>query len=178
MKRLLLLVAPLLALAAFQALAQGGPLAPVKTAGTSSEPYNLRWDNDSLVYCDKRGGRALNLQTAQDTAHEAVCTPVAEPNTACSGFGIDVEVRAPLSTPNDIVDVKGVAVPVKGRVRDCSADAQSIAVATGSSVVLIEVATAKAVPVDRQGGERVLLGPKWMAWSNGEELHWRQRRPE
>ena len=46
------------------------------------EPYNLRWDNDSLVYCDKRGGRALNLQTAEDTAHEAACTPVAEPNTA------------------------------------------------------------------------------------------------
>ena len=179
MKRLGLAAAPLLALVAFQALAQGVPGAPpVRTATTASEPYNLSWDKDTLVYCDQRGGRTLNLLTAQDTAREAGCAPVAEANTACSGFDIDVEVRAPLSTPNDIVDVKGVAVPVQGRVRDCSVDGQSIAVVSGSSVVLIDAVTTKAVPVDRQGGERILLGPKWLAWSNGAELRWRLRRPE
>jgi hypothetical protein len=177
MKRLELLAVSLLALAAFQALAQGGRN-EIRTAPTTGEAYNLRWDNDTLVYCDKRGGRAVNLQTARETAHEASCARVAEPNTACGGLGIDVEVRAPLSAPDDIVDLKGVSIPLEGRVSDCSADGRSIAVATGSTVVLIDVAKARAFTLDRQGGERVLLGPKWVAWSSGAQLRWRLRQTD
>jgi len=177
-KRLRLLAALLLAVAAFQALAQGAPGAPVRAAATTGAAYNLRWDSDILVYCDQRGGRALDLQTAKETAHEATCAPVAEPNTACGGLGVDVEVRAPLSAPDDIVDLKGVSIPLEGRVSDCSVDGQSIALTTGSTVVLIDTATARAATVDRQGGERVLLGPKWIAWSSGTELRWRLRQPD
>src|SRR5262249_56831862 len=110
-KRLRLLAAPLLAVAAFQALAQGAPGAPVRTAATTGAAYNLRWDNDILVYCDQRGGRPLNLQTPPETAREAACAPVAEPNTACGGVGGAVAGRGPRSPPPANSDPKRPSIP-------------------------------------------------------------------
>jgi hypothetical protein len=82
-----------------------------------------------------------------------------------------VAVRMPINAPNDIVDVNGFSVPVKGHVRDCIRDGALIAVVTGSSVVLIDVVTAKSATIDR-GGERVIAGPNWVVWSTGAGISW------
>jgi hypothetical protein len=149
----------------------------IGAVATRGEPHGLRLEGDTLVYCDKRGERAIDLRTSREAARAAACPAPEEPNAACSGLGIDVDVRAPLSAPNEVIDVNGRSVPVRGRVRDCVVEGGLMAVATGSSITLIEVATATASTVDRAGGERVILGPSWVAWSTGARLRWMSRPP-
>jgi hypothetical protein len=148
----------------------------IGTVPTHGEASGLRLEGDTLVYCDKRGERAINLRMARGIARIAACPASGEPNASCSRLGLDVAVRAPLEAPDDIVDVNGLSVPVNGRVRDCSGDGSLIAVATGSSIVLIDVATAKSVTIDHTGGERIIVGPNWVAWSTGARLRWVSRR--
>jgi hypothetical protein len=71
-------------------------------------------ENNALSFCDKRGGRRVDLRTGQATAIERTCPKSDEPNTSCSGLGLDVSVRGPLSEPSDIVDIGAISFPLKG----------------------------------------------------------------
>ena len=39
----------------------------VITVSTNGEPFGLRLEGDMLTFCDKRGGRKLDLKTGQDS---------------------------------------------------------------------------------------------------------------
>jgi len=135
------------------------------------EAYSLHFAPDYLTFCDKRGGRSLRLLDARENRLDRNCAKIEEPNTACSGLVLDVAVRAPLSEPNEIVDVGGFSFPLKGRVHDCSADGKALAVATGSAVILIDTAKGTATEVSQLGGDRVTLGSGWIAWTDGSKVH-------
>ncbi len=145
---------------------------PIRSAATQGEPHHLHLDGDTLSYCDKRGARAIDLQASRDAARAGTCPAAEEPNAACSQLGIDVEVRAPLSAPDDILDVGGISIPLKGRVHDCAVDGTLMAIATGSRVNLVDVASAMMITIDRAGGERIVVGPNWIVWSAERGLRW------
>jgi hypothetical protein len=130
-----------------------------------------------LSFCDKRGGRKLDLKTGRSTALGRTCPNNDEPNTACGGLSLDVAVRSPLSEPNDIVDLDGWSAPLTGRVQDCAADGKALAIVTASVVVLIDVTTRKTRVMSRQGGDRVTIDPGWVAWSKGSKLRVMSREP-
>lgn len=138
---------------------------------TVGNPYNLRLANGGLDFCDSRGGRELNLKTGQEINQDQSCAPKEEPNTACSGLGLDVEVRAPMSEPNDIVDIGGASFPLKGRVHDCAGDGKLLAIVTTTATVVIDNAKSATTELNPQGGDRVAIGGGWVAWAAGTDLH-------
>jgi hypothetical protein len=186
MKRLLSLCALLLATschrAGSEALADAGassttsasvPTGPMSATATG-EPYGLRVEGDAVSFCDARGGRRLE-GVGKDVALTRPCARDGESNITCDTKGLDVEVSTPHGGPNDLVDVNGNRFPLQGRVHDCAADAKTLAIVTGSTVVLIDTATGKTETVDRAGGDRVAIGKGWIAWSQGSTVHARHR---
>jgi hypothetical protein len=149
------------------------PIAATKEYNVTAqgEPYNLRFAGGALDFCDTRGGRELNLKTGEEISKDRTCTPKDEPNTACSGLSLDVEVRSPQSEPNDIVDVGGSSFPLNGRVHDCAADGKSLAVITASTTALIDTAKETTTQISPSGGDRVVLGSGWVAWTAGSNIH-------
>lgn len=150
------------------------------TAGsiqTQGEPTNLRLGDDKLAYCDKRGARVLDIRTSQDAARNGTCPPVSEGNTTCGGLilGTDITVRS--VSPDDIVDIDRRSARVKGHVRDCAIGGRQLVVATGASVALIDIATARVTTLDREGGERVLINEFWVIWTTVSGLRWAPRPP-
>jgi hypothetical protein len=145
------------------------------TLTASGEPFGLRVEGAAISFCDKRGGRKLDTTTGQDAAFERKCATDGEANTACGGLPLDVSVSTPNRGPNDLVDVKGKSFPLEGRVHDCAADAKVLAIVTGSAVVLVDTTKDKADVIDHQGGDRVAVGPGWVAWSQGSTVRARKR---
>lgn len=139
-------------------------------AVTEGQPFALHIEQGAVKFCDNRGRRLLELATGQQSALQEPCQSAAEANTACSGLTLDVTVRAPLSEPNDIVDVNGASFPLNGKVHDCVADGKWIAIATASRVVLIDVAAGKIRELSPEGGDRVTIGSGWVAWCDGVNL--------
>ncbi|HEY2016794.1 MAG TPA: hypothetical protein VGH38_24990 [Bryobacteraceae bacterium] len=146
------------------------PAAAEISATAQGEPYALHIDSGVLTFCDQRGMRKLDLKTGQDTASSQPCPKAEEANTACTGLGLDVSVRSPQGEPNDIVDVDGSSVPLKGKVHDCAADGKVLAVSTASAVSVIDVATGTSTEVSKQGGDRVAIGSGWVAWADGSKV--------
>jgi hypothetical protein len=134
------------------------------------EPTSLHLENGALVFCDGRGARKLDLATTRESAQDRTCPAQEEPNAACSGLGLDISVRSPLSEPNDIIDFDGWSKPLKGRVHDCAADGRTLAVITASRVVLVDIKKRSAKDISQKGGDRVAISPRWVAWSIGNEL--------
>lgn len=150
--------------------AHSPPPAPPR-AVTEGQPFALHIEQGAVKFCDNRGRRVLDLATGQQSALQEPCPPVAEANTACSGLTLDITVRAPLSEPNDIVDVNGASFPLNGKVHDCAAAAGKwIAIVTASRVVLIDVAAGKIRELSTEGGDRVTIGSGWVVWSDGVNL--------
>src|SRR5262249_20737744 len=137
---------------------------------TRGEPFALRFEDGALTFCDGRGVRRLDLKSGVDAAVERACTDREEPNTACHGLSLDADVRAPLSEPDDIVDVDGWSVPLKGRVRDCAASGKALAIVTGAAVVVVDAGSNTTRELSAEGGDRVAIAPRWVAWSNGSAL--------
>jgi hypothetical protein len=140
------------------------------TFPTDGEPSGLRLESGMLTFCDKRGGRKLDLKMGWATSFNNTCPRNDEPNTACAGLSLDVSVRALLSEPNDIVDINGWSIPLKGRVHDCASDGKVLAIVTASIVVLIDVAKTTIKEISLQGGDRVTIESGWVAWSKGSGL--------
>jgi hypothetical protein len=164
--KLVALTLLLLAICCSRTLERSSPpqLTDVKVAA-EGEPYGLRLEADALTFCDQRGARSLDLKTGQERRLDRICPKREEPNTACSGLALEISVRAPLSEPNDIVDIDGLSFPLKGRVHDCAADGRLVAVVTASAVVLIDAAKGTRTEVSGEGGDRVAIGFGWVGWS-------------
>ena len=139
------------------------------SAEALGEPYGLRFEGNSLFFCDGHGARKIDLQSGQVSAAVVGCRKF-EANTACSGFAIDVSVRAQRSEPNDIIDVDGSSFPLTGRVHDCIAEGKTIAIATNSQVVAIDVARDAMMAVNAQGGDRVALNSQFIGWTDGAKV--------
>ncbi|HEY8094886.1 MAG TPA: hypothetical protein VIE65_02175 [Methylobacter sp.] len=137
---------------------------------TDGDPSRLRLENGKLFFCDKRGERKLDLKMVRDSALNDTCPSNDEPNTSCGGLSFDVTVRASLSEPNDIVDVNGWSIPLKGRVHDCATDGKVLAIVTASIVILIDLEKTTTKEISLQGGDRVIIESGWVAWSKGSEL--------
>lgn len=138
---------------------------------TQGEPYALAFSASTLTFCDTRGTRSLDLRTGAEGPGSGTCPAKEEANASCSGLGDAVTVRAPLSEPNDIVDVDASSFPMNGRVHDCAGDGGFIIVATGSRVVLLDTVAGTAKDVSNAGAERVAIGPGWIAWTAGSAVH-------
>ncbi|MCC6365482.1 MAG: hypothetical protein IT165_18365 [Bryobacterales bacterium] len=161
----------LLALLTPSCARHGPSQASAKAAATAQgEPYALSLQDGVLTFCDNRGARKLDLKTNREAASSAVCSR-SEPNAACSGLPLDVEVRTPLNEPNDIVDLGAASFPLKGRVHDCSASGKLLAVVTGSQVVLIDAAKGSASEISPHGGGRIAIGSGWLAWADASKIH-------
>jgi|SRR5450432_3045544 hypothetical protein len=164
--------------AAHEDRASAAPAAKASSTATASqlginaegEPYGLRFEDGALVFCDTRGGRRLDLKTGQSAAADLNCKKN-EPDTACSSVTPNVSVRAPLSEPNDLVDVDGFSFPLTGRVHDCAAEGKTIAIVTASSVVMIDAANGAMIKINSQGGDRVAIDSGWVAWTDGSKVN-------
>ena len=129
----------------------------------------LRLESDAATYCDDRGGRALDLVTGKDTAHERQCVKNEERNSACGGIDFVVDVREP--DVDDIIDVKdGPSFPVNGHIHDCVFDSGTLLVATGLEVVAFDVKADHRVVKRKDAGDQVAIDAAWMAWSAGGKV--------
>jgi hypothetical protein len=162
------------------ARAAGGTAAATSVAGrpafslpTGGAPSSLRFEGGTLVFCDQRGPMKLDLATGHTSPGRGGTCPAtpAEPNTACAGLPLVMDVRAPPSETTDILDLDGWSVPVDGRVHDCAGDGQTLAVATGSAILLIDGVHRTTKKMSSDGGDRVSVGLGWIAWSNATQLH-------
>jgi hypothetical protein len=131
---------------------------------------NLRFEGTTLFFCDARGSHRVDLKTGRTTNNAGPCPASEEPNTACSGLNLHVSVRAPLSEPNDIVDLGASSFPLHGRVHDCRAAGNRLAIGTGSSVVLIDTSKSTMKEISSQGSDRVALVDGWIAWTDGSSV--------
>jgi hypothetical protein len=141
----------------------------------TGEPFGLRVEGETISFCDTRGGRKVDPATGNDLPFKRACAKDREPNTSCGGFPLDVTVSTPNLGPNDLVEVKGRAFPLAGRVHDCAASGKALGIVTGSEVVLIDTTVEKASVLEHEGGDRVAIGADWIAWSNGPSVYARRR---
>jgi hypothetical protein len=132
---------------------------------TSGAPYALHLDKGSITFCDMRGGRKVTLPNGVESRSDVECPKIEEPNTACSGIGPDVEVRAQLPEPNDIVDAGARSFPLQGRVHDCASEGPLIVIATAAQVIVIQAEKGTVRKISDSGGERVAAGAGWVAWT-------------
>jgi len=156
------------AVAASPATAASDPQSVAVSA--EGAPFALSLRDGVLSFCDKRGGRRVDLKTGKDTASDQPCAAPTEANTACSGLSMDVVVRSPSSEPNDTVEVGGNLVPLDGRVHDCVADGKSLGIATASKVVVVDAASGAKSVVSEAGADRVAVGSGWVAWSQDDKV--------
>lgn len=140
------------------------------TVATRGEPSGLRFESSILTFCDRRGGRQVDLTTGRDVPFNRACQSNEEPNIACTDLNIDIAVQSPSSQPNDTLDLEGRLVPLRGRVHDCAADGKVLAVVTTSAVVVIDTTQGTTKELSRQGGDRVAIGSGWVVWSKGAQL--------
>jgi hypothetical protein len=142
-----------------------------RTVTAEGEPSVLLIGAETVLFCDKRGPRKLDLNTGADTVGDQSCAKSEEANASCSGLPLDITVRAPPSEPNDIVDVAGSSFPLKGHVQDCAVDGKVLAVVTSSGVTVIDTVKGTPTQLDQVGGDRVAIGHSWVAWADGSKLH-------
>lgn len=148
------------------------PAAPSeRTITAEGEPHALQIGTGTVLFCDKRGPRKLDLNTGADTGGEQSCAKSEEANASCSGLPLDIAVHAPPSEPNDIVDVAGSSFPLKGHVQDCAVDGKVLAIVTSSSVTVIDTVKGAPTEIDQVGGDRVAIGHSWVAWTDASKLH-------
>ena len=137
----------------------------------AGEPTGLAVVDGVLGYCEARGGRAIDLRNGRRTNPDRTCPVERAPNTTCQGLERELAVRPSAAEGVDMLELDGRAFNVGGRVRDCAADGDTIAVATDRSVVVIDTASARSRQVrSDSGGDRVAIGSGWIAWSKGSEL--------
>jgi hypothetical protein len=169
--RLALLLAVLAGACSTKKSPEEGAKAPAATQfAASGTVQNLRFEGTMLFFCDARGAHGVDLTTGRATSNAPPCQASEEPNTACSGLTLDVSVRAPLSEPNDIVDLGASSFPLHGRVHDCRAAGNRLAIATGSSVVLIDAAKSTLKEIASQGSDRVAVADGWIAWTDNSSV--------
>ena len=150
---------------------------PVRTQFTltiKGEAFGLRVEGGSVSFCDTRGGRKLDTTTGHDAAFQRSCAKE-EPNSGCGGLPLDVQVSTPGFGPNDRIELSGSAYPVEGHVHDCAVDGKVLAAITGQGVVLIDTTEEHVDVLDHHGGDRVTIGPGWIAWSKGSTIEARRR---
>ncbi|MEP6534935.1 MAG: hypothetical protein ABJF23_06445 [Bryobacteraceae bacterium] len=170
---------PAIVLLAAASCSEQKPAAPKEfSVAVQGEAYGLRFENGLLNFCDGRGGRKVDLKTAQDSPSERVCPKPSEANTACSGLPLDVTVRSPAAEANDIVDIGGTSFPLKGRVHDCAADGKKLIVVTASQAVLIDAAKDVSQELSPQGGDRAAVGARWAAWTEGARVRLAPLHPD
>ena len=170
--RLLLLVAVLAAACSHRKPLSDASKAPAAVQiAARGMVESLRLQGARLFFCDAQGAHGVDLKTGVVTGKAPPCPAAQEPNAACGGLKMDVTVRAPLSEPNDIVDLAGSSFPLQGRVHDCKEAGDRLAIITGSTVVLIDAAKNTSKEIALQGGDRVAVGDNWMAWTNGSSVH-------
>jgi len=145
------------------------------SAVTSGYPSGLRLESGLLVFCDSRGGRALDLASGAESARERACPGIDEErNRACADIEAIAAVREPGA--DDIIDFKqSPSVPVQGHIRDCAYSAGALLVASGEQVVMIDVKSRSSRVEHRGGAAQVAINDTWLAWSSGKKV-FAQRR--
>lgn len=163
--------APTSASADLDSLAGGDAILPGtrRDAKVVGKAYGLRVEWNEVSFCDGRGGRAIDLATGEERRLDRDCTPDDAPNDACDIGEIDVTVEE--HSAADRLQLNGATYPVSGRVRDCDADGDGLAVVTDKALVVVD-AHGDVTTVDlASGGKRLAFGPKWIAWSDATSVH-------
>jgi hypothetical protein len=153
-----------------------GKPAAVLTVAATGVTSGLRLASELLLFCDKRGGRAIDLRTGVEAAHEHHCPSHEERNGACEDLGLPVTVSTPGAAGYDVVAIDG-APPyrMRGRVHDCALHSGRLAIATGSEVVTIDVEAHRTRVVSKAGGDQVAIDASWLAWSDGLRVYVQHR---
>ena len=100
------------------------------TVSSTGDAFGLQVKAGTVSFCDKRGGRKLDLVTGRDIAFERACQEDGEPNVACGGLAFEVTVRTPGLGPSDVVDVGAQSFSLDGHVHDCAEDGNVVAILT------------------------------------------------
>ena len=138
---------------------------------TQGEAKTLRFEGSAFFFCDGRGSHRVNLSSRIAESDGSPCPAPQEPDTACANTNADISVRGPLSEPNDIVDIGASSFPVKGRVHDCAAAGNYVAIGTGSAVILIDRSSNSMREVATHPGDRVAVTQGWVAWADDSTVH-------
>jgi hypothetical protein len=147
----------------------------VITIGYSS---GLRLDSNTLIYCDDRGSRGLDLISGVESARADPCPKKPEErNGACDGIEYVVSVRTqwqegrPGPGPDDIIDTKaGISIPTNGRVHDCVFNNGVLLYATGLEIIAVDIKTDRHDKKGNDGGNQVAINDAWLAWSDGAKV--------
>jgi len=170
------------------AVARAAPAAPPTPSASATPvpvpgrgPWALHADKDPYAltvvdatharFCDAHGSRDLDLATGTMSNGVRVCPPKEEPNGACGGLPIDVEVDTPGLGPVDRVFANSWGFHPDGRVHDCAADGATLAIVTPNSVELYDTNDGATKIVEKvNGGERVAIGHGWVMWADYRDM--------
>jgi hypothetical protein len=142
---------------------------------TQGSAHSLRFDGGGFAFCDKRGAIKVDLAAATSAPSADHCGAPREASSACDNPSGTISTRNPPNEPNDIVDLDGWSVPLSGHVQDCVVEGKTLAVATGSTVVLVDGVRESTKELSRDGADRVSLGAGWVAWASGARIYFAPR---
>ncbi len=151
------------------------PPGSILSAAAVGYTSGLRLEAGALTYCDDRGGRALDLDTALEGARERPCDKHEERNPSCDGIEVVDQVREP-GPDEDIIDLKnGLSQAAHGHVTDCAFSNGTLLVATWNEIVAIDIKADRREVKSKVGGPQVAINGDWIAWSDGKKV-FAQRR--
>ena len=145
---------------------------PTLTVAATGYSSGLRLESGLVLFCDKRGGMAIDLGSRAVSAHDHACAQPDVRNGACEDIGLEVTVSTPGLAGYDVVYATGYSSSYRmlGRVHDCVADKGVLAIVTGSEVVTIDVKAERKTLIVEEGGDQVALNADWLAWSDGTQV--------
>ena len=133
--------------------------------------------SDTLTYCDDRGGRALDLTSGIESAHERRCPKKPEErNRGCTG--VDVVASVDQLGADDYIDVNDKSsIHVNGHINDCVYDGGVLLYASWDEVVTIDVKTRhrETKSKRKEGAAQVAIDGSWIAWLDTKKV-FAQRR--
>jgi hypothetical protein len=161
-----LVVVIALSLIAYLHFRSPGPSRTHVQIPTGMNPGRLRLSpSDGVLFCDSTGEIVVDFASGKSRRVGESCSQFTQPGSACVGEGArDIVIRSPQTEVDDIVDLPVKSIRVSGRVHSCIADSKWIAVATGSSVILIDNTDGAVKPLSSEGPSKLALNDRVIAW--------------
>ncbi len=140
----------------------------------SSGPVSrLHIRGQTLLFCDERGGRRVDLATQVEAGSDRNCASKDDPDEAPDDDVVSVSSPDMEHEANDRVDIEGFSYWLEGRGHAWANEKTTAVVGSGSRVELIDEAADKVAVLDTRGADQVAIGAGWAAWvgSEGNEVH-------
>jgi len=142
---------------------------------TDGSARSLRVINETVVYCDAQGQHSFDTIKLKDSVIQSSCSQPNADMPRCSGEKLGLQVRSSPTEPDDVVDLPVKLVTLDGRARGCAVADQTVAVITGSELVLIDATTGAKREIEGARGDEVALSDRLVAWSTGQQINFARR---